>query len=338
METIKKFVAAILCILSQFLPLNLTAQPDLTLPSDFQGNRVFIETITESQDTISFLTDTGGGGILVTQDFVRRLGLESSEIKMGDQNLFVVTLPDFHPDYDIPLMPENPDEDSYLAKKKETLQGKILVVPPDAAPDVGADGILGQDWFASRVWTMDYGKQEFILHQAIGPEKLSENHTSEIYFQKDQKGKVTHYFPRIQAEIDGEMHDFLLDTGATTLVTEEAMKLKNDSLPAMRGTSFITQSIFEQWRENHPDWEVIEEGDKYTGSHYIKVPEVTIAGHTVGPVWFTTRPDPSFHNFMSSMMDKQIEGALGGSLFQYFKITLSYPDRFANFESIEEKY
>jgi hypothetical protein len=39
----------------------------------------------------------------------------------------------------------------------------------------------------------------------------------------------------------------------------------------------------------------------------IEVPEVEIAGSLVGPVWFTWRQDKSFHEFMSSMMDKQVE-------------------------------
>ena len=54
--------------------------------------------------------------------------------------------------------------------------------------------------------------------------------------------------------------------------------------------------------------------------------------HTVGPVWFTRRPDPNFHQFASFWTDKQVEGALGGSALKYFRVTLDYPNAVAVFE------
>jgi hypothetical protein len=57
----------------------------------------------------------------------------------------------------------------------------------------------------------------------------------------------------------------------------------------------------------------------------IRVAEVTIAGHTVGPVWFERRPDRAFKKKMAQTMDRPVDGALGGSLFQYFRITVDYP-------------
>ena len=52
----------------------------------------------------------------------------------------------------------------------------------------------------------------------------------------------------------------------------------------------------------------------------------------MGPVWFTRRPDPSFHQFMSQYMDKQVEGALGGSALKFFRVTVDYPNAVAAFE------
>lgn len=62
------------------------------------------------------------------------------------------------------------------------------------------------------------------------------------------------------------------------------------------------------------------------------VPEVTIAGYTVGPVWFTYRPNYDFHEYMAQWLDQKVEGALGGSLFQYFKIIVDYPKERVIFE------
>ena len=64
----------------------------------------------------------------------------------------------------------------------------------------------------------------------------------------------------------------------------------------------------------------------------IEVPSISIGGHAVGPVWFTVRPDRNFHQFMSRWMDRRIEGAVGGSAFRYFRITLDYPNAVAEFE------
>ena len=57
----------------------------------------------------------------------------------------------------------------------------------------------------------------------------------------------------------------------------------------------------------------------------IEVPRATVAGFTVGSVWFARRPDFNFAQWMSSMMDKPIVGAFGGSGLQYFRLVLDYP-------------
>jgi len=48
-------------------------------------------------------------------------------------------------------------------------------------------------------------------------------------------------------------------------------------------------------------------------------------------VWFTQRPDRSFHSYMAQWMDKPTDGALGGSALQYFRITVDYPNAVAVF-------
>jgi hypothetical protein len=63
----------------------------------------------------------------------------------------------------------------------------------------------------------------------------------------------------------------------------------------------------------------------------IEVPEVRIAGQSVGPVWFTQRPDAAFHDFMAQWMDRPVDGALGGSAFRFFRMTVDYPRARASF-------
>ena len=103
--------------------------------------------------------------------------------------------------------------------------------------------------------------------------------------------------------------------------------------PAERGTCFITTWLFERWQRRNPDWRVVSDADlSVAGEPMIEVPSVRIAGSEAGPVWFTRRPDRNFHEYMSSMMDRRVEGALGGSLFAYFRITVDYPHARALFE------
>lgn len=58
------------------------------------------------------------------------------------------------------------------------------------------------------------------------------------------------------------------------------------------------------------------------------------AGYLPGPVWFTERPDASFHQFMGQWMDKTPEGAVGGNVFCHFVMTVDYPDATAYFRCV----
>lgn len=135
-------------------------------------------------------------------------------------------------------------------------------------------------------------------------------------------------------EVDGETLDLLFDTGATTNLSPEAVQALDDNRPAARATCFIAAVHFEKWRKQHPDWRGIEKADIIGNGRepMIEVPLVSIAGHKVGPVWFTRREDKNFHEFMSQWTDKQVEGALGGNALHRFRITVDYPNAVAHFE------
>jgi hypothetical protein len=139
-------------------------------------------------------------------------------------------------------------------------------------------------------------------------------------------------FARIPAEIDGETIDFLFDTGATNILSEEVLKQIGDDRPANRATSFLTRSMFEKWRGKHPEWRALDNIKTLSGKAMIEVPRVTIGGFTVGPVWFTVQSDFAFHSYMAQWMDKQTEGALGGSVLHYLRVTVDWPNAIAVFE------
>ena len=150
-------------------------------------------------------------------------------------------------------------------------------------------------------------------------------HVIPLAFQVDARGQRSTNFARIGVKVDGQTLPMLLDTGATTRLTREAMTKIGDGGPEFRATSMIAANVFDRWRKEHPDWPYIADGQAVTHSAMIRVPSVEIAGYSVGPVWFTHRRDADFHDFMSSMIDSRIEGAIGGNVFRYFAMTVDYP-------------
>lgn len=297
------------------------------LPAHFSGNRIFVRPETQSGTTLNLYTDTGGG-LVITSDIVERLDLETQEISAEGDAVTVASLPEFKGSKSIPPIPVLPNAPA-------TMQGHLPVVPTKEAPDYFGDGILGQVWFAQRVWLLDYPHQKLFFAASEDSAAYDAAHTVPIYFKSDSSGQPVAYWPRIQAQVNGETLDFLLDTGALLTLSDRAQTALADEEPKVRATSFMISSIFDAWRDRHPDWRVIEQAEEQTGESIIEVPQMTIAGHTVGPVWFTRRADENFSEaFVSDLTDQPVVGALGGSLFQYFCMTLNYPEEVAYFKSV----
>jgi hypothetical protein len=149
---------------------------------------------------------------------------------------------------------------------------------------------------------------------------VAAEHQLTLAMQRDDAGKPTSPYGRIQMVVDGETIDMLFDTGATVDLLPEAQQVLGPG-PAERATSFITASVFARWHAAHPEWRIIEHADRtVNGGPMIEVPAITIAGYEVGPVWFTWRPDDAFHKWMAQWMDKPTEGALGGSALHFFRV------------------
>jgi hypothetical protein len=195
--------------------------------------------------------------------------------------------------------------------------------------------MLGRTWFADRVWRLDYraGTLELLGDGAQARTPEASGHQVPLGFQVDSTGRRTTHFPRIRVQIERDSLDLLLDTGASVVLTDGAIKaLHEGSEPRVRGTSFISQSVFERLRRRYPAWRVIEHADSTLDMPMIQVPWVRVGGQTVGPVWFTMRPDKNFHEYMSQWMDRRVDGALGGSALRYLRVTLDYPRAVATFE------
>jgi len=292
----------------------------MVLPARYDEHRFYVEPVAVDGTRLTFFTDTGGG-LFLLRDAVERLRLSMVNVGGEGKDAFhLAELPKFRADAGIPAP---------LSRG-----GRIPVWSPQTGEggpsNFVGDGMLGQDWFGGRVWQFDYpGRRLLLLEDRPAG---NTQHRVSLGFKSDGTGKRVLNFPRIQAEIDGETLELLFDTGATTFLVDSALAVLKDGGAAARATSFITNTTFEKWRKKHPDWRVIEKAEKSTGEAMIEVPLVTVAGYSVGPVWFTRRADRNFHEYMSGFMDKRVDGALGGNALRYFRVTIDYPGAVALFE------
>lgn len=311
------------------------APPSRTqLPAEFVGDRLVLTPTTRSGEVLELMTDSGGGMDRLSAAAVARLGLQVEPVdlpgleeEMGEaaKDMRMVKLPPFAAGKGIPEV--------------QFLDGHVLVFPESIVQAQGLpgmkhhDGFLGSRWFADRVWTWDYPGNKFFQEPAdYRPEAGVAS--MPLGFLTNALGKRVFSMPRMAITVDGRELPVLLDTGATTVLTPAALEALGDGSPAERATSMITDDIFQAWRKAHPEWRVIEGAQAGSGSDMIEVPQVGIAGFTVGPVWFTHRPNTNFHDMMSSMMDERVEGAVGGNAFRHFVMTVDYPGAVAHFRCV----
>lgn len=296
-----------------------TATAPVELPARLIAGRFYVYPVTERGDTLTLFTDTGGG-LWLAAGAVARLALPTNvEGVQGADTARSVLLPSFRPGLGIPEPLGHPGR-------------RLFVLPASQQQGLGSDwtGMLGQQWFFGRVWTFDYPRAKLLVHASAAQVPSDPAHTVPVMFRRNAEGRAENGFPRIRIAVDGDSLDLLFDTGATARVPDSVVA-RLGGQRGERATSFITTAVFDRWRARHPDWRVVAGADAVPGMAAIEVPRVSIAGFEVGPVWFTQRPDRSFHTYMAQWMDKSTDGALGGNALQYFRVTVDYPNGVAVF-------
>ncbi len=301
------------------------------MPAQYDEDRWYVAPVTAQGETLLFYTDSGGGMNMLLAPVADRLGLPRETVEPrgaegGFRRLARAETGGLDPSAFARRTCGWPaGRGPVRGELRQMFQATESGQPREA-------GFLGRWWFADRVWTFDYPGHRLLLRAAGDVPSQAPEHRVALGFQTGPDGRRTTHFPRIPVRIDGETLDLLFDTGATTILTAEALATIGDGRPAARGASFIAASVFERWHQRHPDWRVIEKAEQGSGEALIEVPSVEIGGYTVGPVWFTRRKDSNFHQWMSQWMDRRIEGALGGSALRYLRVTVDYPNAVAVFE------
>ncbi len=300
-----------LCV-SMLFSLTLFADAGAAeLPAEFVHDRVWLTPTTQGR-TLRLYTDTGGGFNAISAELVEALGLATTTEDVDGRPMTLVPFPEFDAGRGLPAAPSH------------FMQGRLAVVP---ASEFGSDsdGFLGGRWFADGIWSFDYGRGRLERLTAHAPRQGSV--AVPLGFQRNAAGERTMHFPSMDITVDGEVLPVLLDTGATVTLGEDAAMAFGLPVGTDVGGSFIEREVFERWAAKHPDWRVAQKGDAMGQGTFrmIEVPQLSIAGHRVGPVWFAERPPGSFQKYMASMMDRPTWGAIGGSGLKYFHMVIDYP-------------
>lgn len=289
--------------------------PRLTLPTAYDDHRFFALPVTARGSETRFLTSTGDE-TLVYSDAVRVLGVPLQTF--GGSS--VVHMPVLDPDHSIPTPRGARGEMPVVAHRYRR----------PYLPN-GCSGILGQSWFADRVWMLDYPAQTMMLLPIGDLPSVHKRHQIPLRFRDGLGGGRQNYLPRMQVMIDGEQIEVLLNTGASVALDAKVAGQLGDKRPANRSMSFISQSQFDAWRQKN-QWRVIENAEQGKGAPMMEVPKLRLGGFEVGPVWFMARSDSYFRNQVSRKLDRRVIGSLGGNALRFFRVTLDLPNAVALIE------
>jgi hypothetical protein len=296
------------------------------LPAVFDAGRVLLAPTDARGDTTIFVLDSGGGFNAVAAGTVQSRGIRTVLRGTPPDTMRVAPVGAFGDSLELPVPRAGRPAHGYLAVTPELARMRPMYRAP-------VSGFLGSGWWADRVWSIDYLRHRLWLFSGSvlgrAPAQPSA-HVVPLHFRVGPDGRRTTDFPRIRAEIDGDTLDLLFDTGATTFFSDSAMAIVADGAPQGRAGSFVPSDVFDRWQAHHPEWRVIERGE-YGRRALIEVPSMNIAGYTVGPVWWERRDSAAFHKLMDPLMDRPIQGSLGGAAFRYFAITVDYPAAMACF-------
>jgi hypothetical protein len=300
----------------------------VALPSRYVEDRFFVRPVTARGDTLNLFTDTGGGGGYLRLAEVQRRSAMLSVLTVrttttGADTIWGVRWPELRPDAWIPQPALGEPALMYVPTGRRAAPGPLDEWQKE-------DGFLGTTWFQDRVWTFDYPQRQLLLHSNDGSIRTP-GRVVPLGFRTDSSGRRDAHYPRIAVEVDGDTLQLLFDTGATTLLSAEALAIVADGRAPARATSFIMRRVFDRWRAKHPGWRVIHAAETFSQMEMIEVPVVRIAGFAAGPVWFTVRNDINYVNFSRSF-DQPIAGALGGNALRTFRVTVDYPRALAVFE------
>jgi hypothetical protein len=307
-------VSVALIILSSAVVAPAHAQT--VIPTRYVADRFYAAPVTMQGDTLLMLMDTGGGNVFVTKRVLERMGITPKFMMLAENDTVWDggAFPHFKPGASIPAALGTP-------------KGQLFGFGSGLFDELGGNGMVGHNWFAGRVWVLDYPHHQAAYFETAPAPKAFGPHTIPMTL----KAPLTRDDPRIRVLVAGDTVDMLLDTGATSVLSPDAIAIVGAG-PAVRASAFAAARLWDGWHQRHPDWRVIAGGEKNMKADLIGVPDVSIAGYDVGTVWFAKRPNSVYDGMMKALMDKPILASVGGLAFRQFKLTLDYVNQRVTFE------
>ena len=293
-----------------------SAPAQTIIPTRYIADRFFVAPVTQQGDTLLLLMDTGGGNVFVSKQALVRMAITPKFVQVaeGDTVWDGGGFPTFKAGASIPPPLGTP-------------RGRIFGFGIGLPGELSAAGMVGHNWFAGRVWVLDYPHHQAAYFETPPPPKPFGPHTIPMTL----KAPLTRDDPRIQVIVAADTVDMLLDTGATSVLSPEAIAIVGPG-PATRASAFVATRLFDSWHAKHLDWRVIPGGEADFHADLIGVPNVSIAGYDVGTIWFAKRPDRVYDGMMKALMDKPILASIGGTAFRQFKLTMDYVNQRVTFE------
>ncbi len=297
-----------------FLPLfiyslsakDIKAQDIQYLPAVFDNNLIRVYAQLPGRDTMWFYTDTGGMNFIYKSG-IKKLGAS----RRGENRWNRLKMDSLFQKNNIPVSGEKTIQ--YISERMET-----------------GDGMLGREWFYGGRWFIDYEQHRFGTFKTLAAMTVENSKQGvPLHFRKENAVVPTHALPRIEVIIDNDTLSFLLDTGAQVNLSDQARKTVHSDSPI--ATSFIIKSVYDKWRNAHPDWQIIEKADESSRnpSPMIRVPKVRIGSKKFGPVYFTVRADTNFQRLSELYMDQPVQGAIGGNCLSLLhQITIDYQSEY----------
>lgn len=305
MERMKTKVT--LLFLSFSVAAAIAVEPPVVIPTKYEQDRFYVITPAFNGVSATLLLDSGGAtGIY--PEFTWYWKTADSKV---EENRLVFKGPS-----------------PFTKLPEDTIQENSIRLLPNGDEEVAMirgllkDGIIGNGWLGTRKWNFNYPERKLTSLKSIDAPR---GNKVSLHFKNERL-----FYPRMEIAVDGESLDVLFDTGATSFFTEEAMRalsLKD----AFAASSFVRESVFNNWRKKHPDWKIVEGGDRLGNHPLIRVPAVKIASHEIGPVWFARRPNKAYDESMAEYMDCKCAGAIGGNILKNFDVTIDYPGKAAWF-------
>lgn len=194
----------------------------------------------------------------------------------------------------------------------------------DAALLDGAELVLGAPWFAQRCWAWD-GRAGTLALLPAGSRPAGAA-SAPLGFARNSAGQPSSHFARMTVQVAGETLALLFDTGSAVPLAPASLaslQAQGDSGPAVRAVCRISASVASRWRQVHPDWPWLDAVASAEQPALIRVPGLSLAGVSRGPLWFAVMPDATLDD-LSTLTEQALQGTLGASALSHWRLTLDY--------------